>query len=391
MSNASAPRVLICHERFLFRYGADRVFILIGQQLKALGWHVSMLAARTDVELLASFSDVIHTLPLPNAYECSDEFASRWLERQFTQTQEAKLGYDLVIHGGWPLFAATDTLRRLSPVVFFLDHGVVPGYGYTRDQQQVLALLHALRREHLSRCTHAAGVSEFIVRTQTRPDAGDLIPVRAILNGTDHLAPCGVAGAGQPLGPEFELVRNLARDHPLLLNLGRVETGTYKNTQTAIKAFQLVRSAHPRARFLVLETAENLRLGPDAMDGVVALGYPDDRTLSSILGFLSAGISLSLWEGFNLPLVELLRARVPAFALNIGAHSEVVPDQWFLSEDAATLAARIVHTINQPAAALARLESSKAEDHWAFLSWTRFVSEMLAFVGLSPIGKSTTK
>lgn len=387
MSNASAPRVLICHERFLFRYGADRVFILIGQQLKALGWHVSMLAARTDVELLASFADAIHTLPLPNAYECSDEFASRWLDRQFTQTPEARLGYDLVIHGGWPLFAATETLRRLSPVVFFLDHGVVPGDGYPKHTQQVFALLRALRREYIPRCTHAAGVSEFIVRTQTRPDAGERIPVRVILNGTDHLSRVGAAVARESLGREFGVVRDLAQDHPLLLNLGRVETGTYKNTQTAIKVFQLVRSAHPRARLLVLETAENLRLGPDEMAGVVPLGYPDDRTLSSIVGLLSAGLSLSLWEGFNLPLVELLRARVPAFALKIGAHPEVVPDPWFLSEHPETLAARIAYTISQPAVALARLESPKAESHWAYLSWTRFVAEMLAFLGLPETGK----
>ena len=391
MSTEPRRRVLICHERFLFRYGADRVFILIGRRLKALGWHVSMLAAHFDRDVLANFADEIHTLPLPNAYERADEFASRWLERQFATTAEARLGYDLIIHGGWPLFAATPALRRLSPVVFFLDHGVVPSDGYPEAKQRIFALLHQLRRKHLAECTHAAGVSDFIIRTQTQPDTEGRIPVRVIYNGTDHLAAPPEEPDPAGLGPQYALVRKLAKTHPLILNLGRFETGTYKNSQTALDVYHLVRSARPDARLLVLESAENLRLHPELLRGVVPLGYPDDPTLCAILRHIAAGLSVSLWEGFNLPLVELLRARVPAFALTAGAHPEVVPDPWFLADTPIALAARITHALGTPDAAAGRLRSAQAEAHWAYLTWPRFVDEMLAFLGLSAVSPAAVQ
>ena len=48
--------ILICNERFLFRFGADRVLILLGKGLKDLGHTVSIMGNRYDPEVVKAFA-----------------------------------------------------------------------------------------------------------------------------------------------------------------------------------------------------------------------------------------------------------------------------------------------------------------------------------------------
>lgn len=382
-SAASAPRVLITHERFLFRFGADRVFLLIAERLKALGWHVTMLAARYDRAAVEASAHAAVTMPMPSVYKRADEFCSRWFEQTFLPRAQAEGGYDLIIHGGWTLLGATAAMRRLAPRLLFLDHGVVPPAGYPAGTQEVLRQLQELRRRHLPDCTHAAGVSRFIVETQTIPDAGPGKPVQVVLNGADHLAPA----AGESSHPALGRVARLAgAGHPLILNLGRFEWGTYKNSHATLEIFRHIHSAYPAARLLVLESEENFRVPESLRAGVELLGFPDDAALAAIIRQVAVGISASLWEGYNLPLVELLRQGTPALAFRIGAHAEVVPDPWFLCANRAELAAKALGILENSAPARDRLDSVGARAHWASMTWDRFVREMLDFVELSPAG-----
>jgi glycosyltransferase involved in cell wall biosynthesis len=378
--SSAQPRVLITHERFLFRFGADRVFLLIAERLKALGCHVTMLGARYDRAPLEACSDLIVTMPMPSIYRRSDEFCSRWFRETFLPRAQAQGGYDLIIHGGWTLLGATEAMRQLSPRVMFLDHGVGPGAGYPPGTQEILRHLQQLRRHHLPACTHAAGVSRFIVETQTIPDVGPRVPVQVLLNGADHLSqPAPTAASGEAL----ERVRRLAANgHPLILSLGRYESGTYKNSQVALEVFRLVRSALPAARLLVLESPANLRPPEYLSHGVELINFPDDNALAEIIRLVSLGFSTSLWEGYNLPLVELLRSGTPALAFRIGAHAEVVPHPWFLCADRAQLAAKTVSILQDDRPARALLQSPAAQAHWQQLTWERFVRDLIAFVDL---------
>lgn len=380
-----APRVLICHERFLFRYGADRVFILIAEKLRALGCHVTLLGARFDQHLLHAAADEMERMPTPRDYARLDEFCSRWLKSDFEPRYSAT-GFDLVVHGGWPLFGGTATFRRLAPKVLFLDHGIVPAEGYPPGTQDIFDLIRQLRRRNLPGCTHAAGVSQFIVESQTAPDVGPEVPVRAILNGTDHFSS---APAGEIEDESLTLVRRLkAEGHPLILNLGRIECGTYKNSQVSAEVLRMVRTALPSARLLLLEKTENLRAPFEAAEDIIPLGFPSDAALRAIIGAVDVGLSVSLWEGFNLPLVELLHSGTPAIAFRIGAHPEVVPDPWFLAGDPFEAAAKIVTVLEDGVPARQRLAAESAQRHWAHLTWDRFVREMVEFVALELPGQT---
>ena len=236
----------------------------------------------------------------------------------------------------------------------------------------------------------AAGVSRYIVETQTVVDVGPAVPVRVLLNGADHLN-----RSSQPVAaePAIDRVRKMVEaGHPLVLNLGRYEDGTYKNSHVALEVFQLVRSAIPAARLLVLEQPGNIHLPDHLARGVELIGFPSDSALVEIAGMAALGITCSLWEGYNLPLVELLRNGTPALAFRTGAHAEVVPDPWFLCADPAHMAAKAVTILEDPVEARQKLATVSAQAHWSRLTWDSFIGEMIDFLQLplatAPVVKS---
>jgi hypothetical protein len=60
-----------------------------------------------------------------------------------------------------------------------------------------------------------------------------------------------------------------------------------------------------------------------------SIGLPTDVEMEEITRRIDAGISVSLWEGFNLPVAELQYQEKEVFCFNLAAHPEVVasPDQ----------------------------------------------------------------
>ena len=47
--------IIICNERFLFRFGADRVLMLLAKDLHLAGHHVTLLANRFDEAVVRPF------------------------------------------------------------------------------------------------------------------------------------------------------------------------------------------------------------------------------------------------------------------------------------------------------------------------------------------------
>jgi hypothetical protein len=72
-------RALICHERFLPRFGADRVLIIIGQRLAADGWTVDFMGQHFQPDLAAGTDGRIIGIPAASEYARFDEQTSTWM------------------------------------------------------------------------------------------------------------------------------------------------------------------------------------------------------------------------------------------------------------------------------------------------------------------------
>lgn len=321
--------LIICNERLLFRFGVDRVLLLLAQGLKARGWQVTFIAQRLDHDVLERIGgDILQPPPHAGPYLGLDAATAEWLAGQrkaFVPGRYPPQGTVALI-GGWPFYGAIPLFRQWGIPVVALDCGGVPFDNLQGPAREVQERLRSLRREYLPEAQVVTPISEFIARTQSQPDAGAQARICTIHLGADHLDQDANA---------ILWSSNAERDEagsahgPFILNLGRWETGNYKNSESLFPLARRLLQVHPEARIGVLASAEELQVPDDLQACFVPLGHPDDVALARLMARADLGVSVSLWEGFNLPLAEMQRLYRPVLAYRLGAHPEVAahPDQ----------------------------------------------------------------
>ena len=331
--------VLLAHERFLFRFGVDRVLILYGIGLKALGWKVSVIANRVDHDVVRTFADSIILVPESPEYKDSNEFTLQWLEGNWESCFPNKEGSpNIAIVGGWPFIKSISFWKERAVKVAFSDHGVVPMDGYDGCHLAVLQKLKGLRRENLPHCDAVIAVSDFILTSQSNPDAGKNVEKIRIYNGVNHMdcsvwRHINVCGADEANTLYNEFIREKQQGKKLLLNLGRWEEGNYKNSRALYDVVSQIAKVVPNLVVGLLAREEEVVVPSDLKGIIMPLGFPGDDELQELMRQADLGLSVSLWEGFNLPLGEMQWIGKPVLAFRIGAHPEVTVHPWFLCSD----------------------------------------------------------
>jgi glycosyltransferase involved in cell wall biosynthesis len=340
--------LIICNERLLFRFGVDRVLLLLAQGLKAAGWHITFVAHRANHDVLSRITDDIHTPPEHRGpYTELDEATAEWLRNN--RQLFAGAGHDpagtVALIGGWPFYASIAVFRQWGIPTVALDCGGVPYDDMTGPARIVQERLRAQRREYLPEARVVTPISHFVARTQSLPDAGHGVDIEMIHLGADHL----VGGVDQSLwqnGHQADVGQNgETHEGPSIINLGRWEVGNYKNSEGLYPIARQILAVHPKARFSVLATAEELDVPDDLKAHILPLGHPSDADLNALMANADLGISVSRWEGFNLPLAEMQQLRRPVLVLNIGAHPEVVATPLQLCSDESDIAAKALQVL----------------------------------------------
>jgi glycosyltransferase involved in cell wall biosynthesis len=340
--------LIICNERLLFRFGVDRVLLLLAQGLKAAGWHITFVAHRANHDVLSRITDDIHTPPEHRGpYTELDEATAEWLRNN--RQLFAGAGHDpagtVALIGGWPFYASIAVFRQWGIPTVALDCGGVPYDDMTGPARIVQERLRAQRREYLPEARVVTPISHFVARTQSLPDAGYGVDIEMIHLGADHL----VGGVDQSLwqnGHQADIAPSSeVNEGPSIINLGRWEVGNYKNSEGLYPIARQILAVHPKARFSVLATAEELDVPDDLKAHILPLGHPSDADLNALMANADLGISVSRWEGFNLPLAEMQQLRRPVLVLNIGAHPEVVATPLQLCSDESDIAAKALQVL----------------------------------------------
>ena len=78
-------RILICNERFLFRFGVDRCLLMLGRRWREAGHEVVMMGNRMDPAAVDKSSD--RFLPIPEApdYIRGNDFTLTWLRNHWDE------------------------------------------------------------------------------------------------------------------------------------------------------------------------------------------------------------------------------------------------------------------------------------------------------------------
>ena len=349
MSHAAVPssveRVLICNERFLARFGVDRILMLLAEHLVAIGVDVAFACLRCDRAMLGRITDRIDMLEVPEGVdfaEMDDVAAAHYLPRL------AERRIDAVVSGGWPFFGLAAEARRVGARGIFIDAGAVPHDGFGDQALSVQRELRRLRQRTLPSIDAVLPISRFIRDSQTEPDRGTSEGVTTVLLGADHMA-LRSSDAGRPDKAERRALRALDvhrwRGRRLILSLGRVEMSGYKNSAAAFALVRSLRAARQNVHLVLLVGPEPTAPPEDLRRHVTMLASLSDQGLQAVMERCALGVSLSLWEGFNLPVAEMQWLGRPVLAFAVGAHPEVIADPWFLCQSQEEMVSKSVQIL----------------------------------------------
>lgn len=334
-------RIEICNERLLPRFGVDRLLVLLARHLADAGHEVGFACLRCDTTMLLPISPHVSMIPMPEGLDMAETEATVAVAMAQRWQQQAP---DVVVVGGWPFLQAAAQARTYKVESIFIDAGAVAQDGLPEPLLTIQRELRRIRQLTLPSIDRILAISDFIRSTQSEPDRGGDSGVKTILLGADHMA-LGTFGGDPQAGNTRDLVPRLkARmesGEQLLLTLGRFESHGYKNSFAAYDVFRLLREQSPATRLLLLDAGEDCKVPVDLEPFVDLLGAPDDLTLQEVMRLCVAGISTSLWEGFNLPIAEMQWLNRPAVAFNLGAHPEVVAEPWLLCDDAKEMVVKL--------------------------------------------------
>lgn len=317
--------------------------VLLARRLVESGHDVGFVCLRCDRSMLDPISPDVAVIELPAGLDIhatemavATEVEGRWWSRR----------PDIVVFGAWPFFTAAAKAHEFGTRGLYIDAGAVAQDGLRDSRLAAQRELRRIRQLTLPSIDSVLPVSDFIRTTQTEPDRGHQTSVRTVLLGGDHMHLGMFGGSHDDGDDDAGLLKRLdahkvAGTH-LVLGLGRFEAQGYKNSAAAYDVLRLVRETVPNTRLLLLDAGGDCAVPTDLVPFVDLLGAPDDITLQQVMRRCDAGLSLSLWEGFNLTIAEMQWLDRPPLVFNLGAHPEVVADPWLLCSSVADMAGKTV-------------------------------------------------
>jgi glycosyltransferase involved in cell wall biosynthesis len=145
------------------------------------------------------------------------------------------------------------------------------------------------------------------------------------LLGGDHYPP-----VTQEEARSFRLGLGVTDDECLILWVGRMQLSQdeqpYKGFSELLKLIPVVRRRAPRVRFVLAGRVSQTDRGRLERDGLIVLANQSREDLATALAAADILLNLSLWEGFNLALLEAEYQGTPVVAYDFGPHCEIVRD-----------------------------------------------------------------
>lgn len=269
-------------------------------------------------EVIAALAPELNALGVGCEVAClsSDGLFDQLPVHEIEATPEAvaalaeQIGADVVIAHGSPFFEVLPALRGQFRTVAY-EHGEPPAVLF--DDADERAYRAQYKVDHVyAHVDDVVAISEFI-RDEIGWPAATVIP-----NGVDHIADLGT----KPLVPPRQVDSELRIG--LLMRLGEGEA-KYKGNDVLPELRRLAEEAGVRARWEVMgRGGENDALALASAGFFTHLNATNAEREAYLRG-IDVFVTLSKWEGCNLPLVEAQALGTPSLALDTGAHPEFAP------------------------------------------------------------------
>lgn len=136
-------------------------------------------------------------------------------------------------------------------------------------------------------------------------------------------------------------------ESPVLLFVGRISP--HKGIHLLIEAFNLARKENSNIKLIIVgkPTFDRYmgKLNSLSNDSIIFTGYVSDEDLPKYYASCNIYVTASLWEGFDLPVVEAQQYGKPVVAFDIGPHKEVVKNGILTKVDISEFARGILEVL----------------------------------------------
>lgn len=343
-------RILICNERFLFRFGVDRVLLMLGSFWKKEGHEIIMMGSRLDPKAVDKCSDRFISIPEAPDYLHGNEYTLEYIRDNWDSWFDNGSTPDIALIAGWPFYKTIGFLREACGCAIFHDYGAVPTDGMDEGQKTVQNELRRLRAKNLRLADRVIAISSFLEETQSKTDVEGQVTTSYVHLGIDHIDMQLWAKDELNIHQNnvIEEIKKLKADgYKIIFQPGRWENGNYKNSAASIDVIKKLNNQKIKHKVLVLSSLDDMGDIPsDVRDNYFCLGFVDDSTMRTAMELSDAGFSPTLWEGFDLPLGEMQYLYRYMFVLDVGAHPEVVSNDYFLCRDIDELADKLADALN---------------------------------------------
>lgn len=225
--------------------------------------------------------------------------------------------YDLVISHNYPMnwLAYLSKQLRAHQTYCYYDHGVVNYQNFSFLEKIYTKIFKFMAKITISNADFSVSVSKYLHEELKKWGLNSYI----VYNGIDTNKFQNADGSN--VRKKYNLGNS-----PVILFVGRIAPP--KGVHLLIKVFKIVKENIPNTKLVIVgkQTFNHYfeYLKRISNNSIIFAGYVSDEDLPHYYAACDVYCTCTLWEGFNLPLVEAQATGKPVVAFDIGPHREIV-------------------------------------------------------------------
>lgn len=233
--------------------------------------------------------------------------------------------YDIVYGHFYPMTCIAEAAKkRYGRTYWYHNYGIPPAHTFSSPLERLyIVVLRWLTNRTIRSADRVISISMFLADTLTRETG--------LSSEVEHVA---IDRTRFHEGIDRMRVRSEVHlgNNPVVVYVGRISP--HKGVHMLIEAFRIARRSCPDARLLIIGKptfpayAEQLRAAAD--DHVIFGGFVSDDQLPYYYAAADVYATGSMWEGYDMPIVEAQACGTRAVAFDIGAHREVIDHRGML-------------------------------------------------------------
>lgn len=334
--------------------GPDRVVMNEAEELTAKGDDVTIITFRTDFDsmLLQKKGINVEVLGMPKKPMAErlyrllfflDAAKALKIARKLKSFDEAiSFLYPMTL----PAMAARMKYGKKLRYTYY-DVGVAyPQLFDSIPEQVYMRIFSILTRLTTGNCDKAVSISEFL-SSELKKHTGIQSEVKYVRIDHTTFNP-RVSSIYKKEIAALEKKHELKK--PVLLYVGRISP--HKGIHLLLQAFKKVKEKIPEATLVIVgkhtfpKYSKDLQKTAAEIGGVIFTGFVPDEELPAYYGICDIYCTASMWEGFDIPLVEANACGKPAIVFDVGSHPEVLKKGTLVKAgNAEEFAAAIIKTL----------------------------------------------